>query len=358
MKKIYLQKIIQHNMVGYIGKIDPRDLIRVVKKVKAGEVQEDQRPLMKKRLKEIAKYIEEKGILPTTLTLATVDDKFEVHSFDSSKDIYYIEFPETDEEFQKYEETINVMDGQHRLYSFTDEFRIISEHEEYEMGFTLYIQPTLNERKKIFVTCNDKQEKVNGNLLISFKKQLGLLDDEDSEAYNFVETLNNNTPLKGHIIMSAERIKNGIRAKEVMTILKKQEFKEMSVGGRLLNNEEKLNIIRKYLFAWEKVAKFDFQKSGQEAGAAIKIAGLRYMLLILPYIWTRSINERVRIEDFEEFCNKVLGDFISRQGVEQEKFFVESKTWFNSRNLTEDFAKKSILQMEENKEDSFNPFGE
>jgi hypothetical protein len=33
MKRIYLQRITQYGSVSYIGKIDPRELIKVVKKV-------------------------------------------------------------------------------------------------------------------------------------------------------------------------------------------------------------------------------------------------------------------------------------------------------------------------------------
>ena len=33
MKRIYLQKITQYGSVSYIGKIDPREIIKVVKKV-------------------------------------------------------------------------------------------------------------------------------------------------------------------------------------------------------------------------------------------------------------------------------------------------------------------------------------
>ena len=50
MKRIYLQKITQYGSVSYIGKIDPRDLIRVAKKVEMSVTQDAQRPLNEKRV--------------------------------------------------------------------------------------------------------------------------------------------------------------------------------------------------------------------------------------------------------------------------------------------------------------------
>lgn len=59
MKRIYLQKITQHGEICYIGKIDPRELVKVCTKVEMSEVQDAQRPLNKKRVQEISKYVSE-----------------------------------------------------------------------------------------------------------------------------------------------------------------------------------------------------------------------------------------------------------------------------------------------------------
>ena len=48
MKKIYLQKIIQYGTECYIGKIDPRNLVRVAEKIEMSAVQDAQRPLNEK----------------------------------------------------------------------------------------------------------------------------------------------------------------------------------------------------------------------------------------------------------------------------------------------------------------------
>lgn len=361
MKKIYLQKMVQHGLTCYMGKADPRDLVRVAKKIEMGDTQDAQRPLNKKRVKDIAKYIAApNGILPTTLTLATSDNsRFEVKPCTELENTYFIEFPTTEKEFRQYHNEIDVMDGQHRLYSFADDLRVISDDEDYEMGFTLYIRPSLQTRRWIFTTCNDKQEKVSGNLLMWFREQLGLLEPDEEAFYALVQKLNNDAPLKGHIIMSAEKVKNGVKAKEVIAIFKQAKINDMLVGGRPLSSDEKFDIIRKYLFAWEKVVGFSFQTSGKEAGAAIKIAGLRYMLFLLPSIWERAISSRIKSKDFEDFCMDTLKRMISSFGVAREEFFTceNHKMFFRERTATQNFAKTSIGHIQRVATENFNPFG-
>ena len=106
MKRIYLQKIEQYNSISYVGKIDPRDLIKVATKIEIGETQDAQRPLSAKRIKEIAKYVgDEKGILPNTLTISTKDSRFKINH-EPSTDFFYIEFPNESAEFTDYTDAI------------------------------------------------------------------------------------------------------------------------------------------------------------------------------------------------------------------------------------------------------------
>ena len=50
MKKLFLQEIKQHSITCYIGKIDPRALVRVATNVEMSAVQDAQRPLNEKRV--------------------------------------------------------------------------------------------------------------------------------------------------------------------------------------------------------------------------------------------------------------------------------------------------------------------
>ena len=143
MKRLLLQKISQYGSISYVGKIDPRDLVRVATKIEMGATQDAQRPLNANRVKSIAKYVgDEQGVLPNTLTLATNDSMFAVHKLPELDQLYYMDFPSEEDEFAQFQNTIDVMDGQHRLYSFDPDNRLLADDATYEIGFTLYIKPT------------------------------------------------------------------------------------------------------------------------------------------------------------------------------------------------------------------------
>lgn len=358
MKKVFLQQITQHGTVCYLGKIDPRELVRVATKVEMSAVQDAQRPLNEKRVKDIAKYVEESdGILPNTLTLATKDSSFDVNQDPSTK-LYYIDFPETADEFDAFKEKIDVMDGQHRLYSFLDDICLLQKDEIYEMGFTLYIRPNLSRRRKIFVSCNEKQEKVSGNLLMWFKAQLNMLSEEEKNFYVVVQRLSEEYPLKGHIKMNAEKIKNGVSAKEIMLALKQAKIQDLEIDGQPLNDDEKVYLINTYLIAWEKFANFKFaSSSSRDAGAAVRMAGLKYMILLLPKIWERALLTQ---KDFtEDFVIDVLNQLATALGAEREGYFTcdVNKFKFRDRSMVDDFANTSnniIVNLVAKK---FNPLG-
>ena len=356
MKKIFLQKIEQYNSVFYVGKIDPRDLIRVAVKIGIGEVQDAQRPLSAKRVKEIAKYVgDEKGLLPNTLTIATRDNRFAVQT-DSETGFYYIEFPAESAEFADFGDAIDVLDGQHRLYSFLEEHRQISDNDPYEIGFTLFICPTLAERRRIFISCNEKQEKVSGNLLMWFREKLNMLSAEEKTLFEIVSKLNIEYPLKGRIILSAEKISNGIKAKELMNIIKQAKICNITVNDEKLDIDGIVKLICIYLRAWENVVDFKFSSPIiKKDGPAVKQAGLRYMLLLLPTIWDRALSTREKFTI--DFVQRTLTQFITSQGIIKSEFFIceENKYNFRDRSMIEQFANDSIQKIKTMDSGSFNP---
>lgn len=199
-------------------------MVKVAEKIEMGAVQDAQGPLIKKRVKSIANYVDgDKGILPNMLTIATKDQRFEVHESEELAGIYYIEFTEMDSEYVKFSNAIDVMDGQHRLYLFRPDICTLQKATSYEIGFTLYVLSSLDERRRIFIGCNEKQEKVSGNLLMWFRSKFNMLSNDEKKYYGLVTKLNNEYPLSRHIIMSTEKIKNGIKASEVMKDLDKEK---------------------------------------------------------------------------------------------------------------------------------------
>lgn len=356
MQKVFLQKIKQYNTECYIGKIDPRFLVRVATEVGMSQVQDAQRPLNEKRVKDIATYVSEKGILPNTLTLATKDNRFTIYSLPNN-DSFVMDFPSEESEFDMFKDSIDVMDGQHRLYSFLPSIASIQQDVDYEIGFTLYIKPTLTERRKIFISCNEKQEKVSGNLLMWFKEKLKMLSEGENEYWSIVSRLNNEYPLKGRIIMSAEKITNGIKAQQLCLILKSSKINDITINGEALTEDQKVKVIGIYLSAWEKVVDFQFSPPSKGAGAATKTAGLRYMLVLIPTIWDKAISDHRKFD--EGFIKEILAALIASFGVVREEFFTceEHKLYFRDRTATAQFSEESIKKIKGLSAGSFNPLG-
>ena len=357
MKKIYLQKITQHGVTSYCGKIDPRELVRIAETVTMGEVQDAQRPLSKKRVKEIANYVNaDMGILPNTLTIATKNNKIKIQKTDFDDNIYYCELPNKEDEYEDFADSIDVMDGQHRLYSFLPDIELLSANEPFEIGFVLFDKPSLALRRRIFISCNEKQEKVDPNLLIWFKEKLGLLNTDERRYFNIVSTIANDYPLKGHVIMSAEKIKNGVKSKEIMADLKKIKVLDFSQSGIKLTDNQITSLIEEYLTAWEKVVGFEFATSSpKDAGVAVKIAGLKYMIYVLPAIWDYSINSQKKFK--EAFLVETIQKLISSFGVEYENFFTDEEInkFFRDRTMIIELSNKSIDIIKKFGSESFNP---
>ena len=168
VQKVLLTKITQNEKTFYVGKADPRILVHLTDDIKVGDVQDAQRPLKGKHLQKVAKYVgEEKGILPSNIMISTKQanrykKKIEVKSesvkvttedgqvFQTTQ--YYTCIPNKPDEYEEYAGTINVIDGQHRLFSFKEEFisPYLKNDDVFEIAFALFETPTMKTRRELF----------------------------------------------------------------------------------------------------------------------------------------------------------------------------------------------------------------
>lgn len=298
MKKVMLVKVEQYGQTFYMGKYDPRLLVQMTdQSIEVGQTQEAQRPLDKKHLQEIAEYVAppKKGLLPASILIATNQrDKLtvECEQLPNGVQIYYMMFPETPSELQHYANTIDTMDGQHRLFSFSTKYRHenLKDDMPYEITFSLFITPDLKTRQLLFTITNEKQKPVGSNLLLYLREKLNMLTSAEKSYYPLVKLLNeeNASPLQGRIIMSAERISKGYKAKELIKIFDKSKFSQFTLNNQPLTLEDQFTAVCKYLQAWEEFYHLSFAMPGKET--MTKISGLRYLLLLLPTFLEYSVN--------------------------------------------------------------------
>lgn len=191
MKKVYVLQVTQHNLKRYVGKVQARDLVRLATKVEMQAEQEAQRPINPKRVEEISTFVSGDGSLSTSIVIGTTNDNLTVHPAVGNpvKDLYYMEFPETDVEFEAFKDSFDIMDGQHRLFSFLPEFIKISDDDTFEITFEMYIKPTTREKRIIKKNTNENQEKVASNLLMWFREKLGMLSGKEQTYHPVVALL-------------------------------------------------------------------------------------------------------------------------------------------------------------------------
>lgn len=294
MKDVYLLEVKQHNMKRYIGTTQAKDLVRLATTVELQATQEAQRPINPKRLAEIADFVAADGTLSTSIVIGTKDDRIKVTpaKIKGIPNLYKMSFPESDKEFARFKDSFDIMDGQHRLFSFLKDYTKLTDKDVFEITFEMYITPTMRERRLIFKNTNEKQEKVASNLLMWFREKLNMLNEKEQTYHSVVALLNAEScsPLKGRIIMGAERITGGFKGEQVITILDKADIKNISNAP--LSDEKMLTLISEYLAGWENAVGSKIVDRDKDLGAFSKIAGLRFMIIMLPAFFEQAVRDQ------------------------------------------------------------------
>lgn len=329
MKKIVVQKIQQKTVSFYSMVIDPRLIAKLRRKYTAGEKQDVQRPWIEKKVKDISEYVAGKTIVQTKKSLGLIpnspiinvkkdlrvqSEKIQVieNGKTIEKDQYFIMFPETAEEIARYENQLEIIDGQHRIIAFDEDYISPSFGNDivYEMNFSLFDNLTDNERKEIFMVTNEKQDKVAQNLLRYIKKSLGLLIGDDSVTYDLLDAINNesSSPLYQRIMFGADKIKKGYQETQMSKIFKLYGIKKFydnyvdkQYGEEAI--ETYVKILDNYLEAWEQASNVSFQNP--ESDTITKISGLRYLMYIFPEICIKlmNTNDKLTKENFLKIIN-------------------------------------------------------
>lgn len=322
----------QNGVKSYVGVIDPRILVKLatIPEIEKRGTQEDQRPVEKGRLSSIAEYIGEdgSGLLSTSIVIGTVDNRLEVYELrekdekgiETGRIRYFIDLPETEEEFEKYKAVIKIMDGQHRIFSFLPRYFRIKEEIPYEIAYEMYITPTKKERQYIFKNTNEKQKAVESNFLLWLRADMELLEPKEKKYHSIVNALNseNNSPYKGRIIMGAERKPNGIKANSLINVLNKSGVKEIK---GTLDDEKLYKVLAIYFRGWEKAVGVQLSKSDSSMGPFTKIAGFRYMINMLSYFLSLADKNHEKFTD--EFVKKNVEKLYTYYGCTANEYFNE-----------------------------------
>ncbi len=341
MKNIYLLEVKQHGMKRYVGAAKAKDLVRLATTVELQATQDAQRPINPKRLSEIADFVSADGTLSTSIVIGTKDDRIKVcpANVKGIPELFQMSFPETEAEFEKYKDAFDIMDGQHRLFSFLKDYSKLTDDEVFEITFEMYIMPTMRERRLIFKNTNEKQEKVASNLLMWFREKLNMLNEKE-QTYHAVVTLLNTesrSPLKGRIIMGAEKITGGFKAEQIITILDKADIKNISSAP--LSNEKMLTLISEYVAGWENAVGSKIVDRDKDVGAFSKMAGLRFTIAMLPTFFEQAVKDQAPFQ--QAYITKKINELFASQGILPRDLFDRNSAYF--RGLGNPFTSETSI---------------
>jgi DGQHR domain-containing protein len=235
-----------------------------------------QRVTESSRLKEIADYLNsgERAILPNNIILNL---KPEVTVEENGDGTVTLVFPEDEGDFGF------VVDGQHRLFSFSDDYREMASTANFELPVVALYNATEEMVGQTFVEINVNQKPVNKDLLTQMKAILGLLDaDYENTAIELIHALDEDkqSPLCNRILRFPKERNKWIKVNQVFPIA----VGFLLPGGCLHSkaNAERKRIVIAYLQAVKLSFPDAWADSDDEAYSLLQTAGLQIMLGILP----------------------------------------------------------------------------
>lgn len=228
------------------------------------------------RLKEIAGYLNsgEGAILPNNIILNLKPDVAVEENGDGTATLV---FPEDEGDFGF------VVDGQHRLFSFADDYREMPSTATFELPVVALYNATEEVVGQTFVEINVNQKPVNKDLLTQMKAILGLLDtDYENTAIQLIHALDedNQSPLFNRILRFPKERNKWIKVNQALQIV----VGFLLPGGCLHSktNAERKQILIAYLEAVRSSFPDAWADSDAAAYSLLQTAGLQLMLSILP----------------------------------------------------------------------------
>jgi DGQHR domain-containing protein len=267
--------------------------------------------------------------------------------------------PTTEQEIEAHLDSMEIIDGQHRIIAFDQNYMSsLMIDQPYEMIFSVFDNASETERKELFMTTNEKQDKVATNLLRFIKKDLHMLTDEEDETYELLEELGKepSSSLFGRIVFGSEKKTKAFQETQLSKIFNTygvKDFYNREIKGKYATPlKNYVKIISNYLRAWEQAAEVDFKNPGKET--ITKVSGLRYLMIAFPEIcrYLKTQGKTWKQEDFRafiEFFPKALDlntvrDVFNDDNSKKEEQMIRSYA-FRGEGATSAMAKQDIAKV-------------
>lgn len=234
------------------------------------------------RLREIGEYLanQENGLLPNNIILNLKSTVVVVH--DPDEKMATIVFPQDEGEYAF------VVDGQHRLFSFRDDYRQLDNDEIFELPVVAFHNASEETVGATFVSININQKPVNRDLLTQMKAILGLLDtDIDKACIELIHSIDDdsNSPLRDKILRFPKEKNKWVKTNQLLPVVKGL----LVPGGRLheKNQAERKRIVISYLNAVANTFSEAWTDEKRTTYALIQPSSLQILFSLLPDVMQR-----------------------------------------------------------------------
>lgn len=139
--------------------------------------------------------------------------------------------------------------------------------------------------------------------------------------------------------MGAEKIIGGLKAEQIITILDKADIR--NVANRALTDDKMLTLISEYLSGWENAIGSKIVDRDKDLGAFSKIAGVRFMIIMLPTFYEQAINDRAPFNQtyVTDKINKLFASF----GMVPRDLFDKESDYYRSFGKNNPFAGETSI---------------
>lgn len=362
MKKIKALQYKQKDKDIYIFTSDPNYIKKLVKISDISKSDENfQRPFDESRIKEIKKYvlgedklykkgkdIYAKGYIPNSIVL-NLSKKYKIIK---EKNDIYINFPE-DSEIRGYKNSIEIIDGQHRLLAFDDECKK-KLATNYHMCFVAFTELTGDEKKEVFMVLNERQKTVDKNILLRQKKLLNLLLEEEEIRYEIISKLNEDkkSPFNSKIVMAGEKIRYGLKAKQVDEIFERSKIINKLVDSKGQISENKYQLLLNYFNAWKEAYNKIWFKNNN---TLTKISGFRFICFLFPHIYDILIingKKDFQLATIKKIISEVKDVYFNEEfNIKKTNYFQNFQEKSGTIKLADNIGKEMYEQHQDKHED-------
>lgn len=318
-------------MKMYNFMIDPRNLLEVsyVARRESKNERFYQRIIKKDKIAKIAKYVNDKNILPNNLIIAFGEHLRKHIRFHVLKDNYIgdcttgfgIQYGIL--EFPRDYRSCWIVDGQHRLYAFVNIDKYF-----YNMPVTAFENLDMEKQCKIFLDINKNQKPVPADLVWDLNGDM-IPSEEDGIISNVVKSLNNSGSLYHKIYIPSKGIKKKsglLKMAGTSLSIKKAKLCRETTASKIANpfyNEDPNKVdkvvsnlstnLSKYFCYVEKLWPEDWKLGSK--GFVLDDGGNAVMVRLFEKIVSRCVTKKIGIpseKDYETYLRPLAKLFITQ----------------------------------------------